>query len=88
MTVLLAVLISGVLLDINDQPMSKYHLAFTSANSQFIKVTTDKDGKFSVDLAVGTYRFQVDSDGTYYPGLTTLNLKRRKRLQWTRRHLN
>jgi hypothetical protein len=58
MTVLLAVLISGVLLDANDQPMPKYQLAFTSADGKLIKAITNKDGKFRVNLAPGTYRFQ------------------------------
>jgi hypothetical protein len=60
MTFLLAVLISGVLLDTNDQPMPKYELVFTDVNLKLIKVTTDKDGKFQVNLASGTYRYQVE----------------------------
>jgi hypothetical protein len=62
MTVLLAVLISGVLLDTNDKPMPKYELVFSDANLNLIKVTTDKDGKFQVNLAPGTYRFQIEGD--------------------------
>jgi hypothetical protein len=65
MTVLLAVLISGVLLDTKDMPMPKYPLAFVSADGKLISVTTDKDGKFRVDLpAPGTYRVQLVLDGT------------------------
>src|SRR5262245_1471064 len=58
MTVWLSVLISGVLLSHTDAPMPKYHLAFTSEAGKLIEVTTDKDGKFQVDLGPGTYRFQ------------------------------
>jgi hypothetical protein len=60
MTVLLAVLISGVLLDTNDRPMPNYQLVFSDANLNLIKVTTDKDGKFQVNLAPGTYRVQIE----------------------------
>ena len=56
MGVLLAILISGVLLDANDQPLPKYDLVFTSADRKLIKVITDENGKFQVDLAPGTYR--------------------------------
>src|SRR5262245_19129150 len=55
----LAVLISGVLLNPMDVPRPKYYLAFTSSEGKWIEVTTDKDGKFQVDLAPGTYRYWV-----------------------------
>jgi hypothetical protein len=58
MTVLLAILVSGVLLNTNDKPMPQYQLAFTSADGKVIKVITDKEGKFQVDLEPGTYRYQ------------------------------
>jgi len=54
MTTLLAILISGVLLDSNDRPMPEYHLVFAT-NGKLIGVVTDKDGKFQVDLAPGIY---------------------------------
>jgi carboxypeptidase family protein len=63
-TALFAVLVSGVLLNQMDAPMPKYHLVFTSSAGKFIEVTTDKDGKFRVDLAPGTYRLQIGFDGT------------------------
>jgi len=57
-TILLAVLISGVLLDGKDMPIPNHHITFIlPANPKGIEVTTDKDGKFQVDLAPGTYRF-------------------------------
>ncbi len=71
----LALLISGVLLNQMDMPMPKYHILFSPGNGGFKLVellTTDKDGKFSVDLAPGTYRFQIRlniTPYTYYPGL-------------------
>jgi Carboxypeptidase regulatory-like domain len=69
MTVLLAILISGVLLDSNDRAMPNYHLVFTSADGKlFIEAMTDKEGKFRVFLAPGTYRFQIAQNG-YYPEL-------------------
>jgi hypothetical protein len=47
-------------------PMPKYHVAFISAKGKLVEViTTDKDGKFQVDLAPGTYRVQIGFDGTY-----------------------
>jgi hypothetical protein len=64
MTFLLAVLISGVLLDSKDMPMPKYPLAIVSADGKLISVTTDKNGKFRADLAPGTYRVQLVLDGT------------------------
>jgi hypothetical protein len=65
MTVLLAVFLSGVLLDHRDRPMSIYHLTFISADGKLIEaITTGKDGKFQVDLAPGTYRLQFGFDGT------------------------
>jgi hypothetical protein len=65
MSVLLAVLISGVLLDHQDRPMSIYHLTFISTDGKLIEaITTDKDGKFQVDLAPGAYRLQFGFDGT------------------------
>jgi hypothetical protein len=60
MTALLAILISGVLLNQADMPLPSYQLVFSDANLKLIKVTTDKDGKFRVDLAPGTYRFQIE----------------------------
>src|SRR5262249_9803878 len=45
-------------------PMHQYHLVFTSSAGKFIEVTTDKDGKFQVDLAPGAYRLQFGFDGT------------------------
>jgi Carboxypeptidase regulatory-like domain len=60
MTFLLAVLISGVLLDTKDMPIPNYQLIFSDANLNLIKVTTDKDGKFQVNLAPGTYRYQIE----------------------------
>jgi hypothetical protein len=67
MTVLLAVLISGVLLDHQDRPMSNYHITFIAADGRLIEaVTTDKDGKFQVDLpGPGIYRFQAGFNGTW-----------------------
>jgi hypothetical protein len=62
----LSLLISGVLLNPMDAPMPKYHVAFISADGKLIEViTTDKDGKFQVNLAPGTYRVQIGFDGTY-----------------------
>jgi hypothetical protein len=67
MTVLLAVLLSGVLLDSKDLPVSEYHLVFIDANAQLIEVAvTGTDGKFKVDLAPGAYRVQV-ADKTWEP---------------------
>ena len=62
----LSLLISGVLLNQMDMPMPKYHVAFISANGKLVEVvTTDKDGKFQVDLAPGTYRYRIGLNGTY-----------------------
>src|SRR5215510_3048403 len=61
MTALLAVLISGVLLNQMDQPMSNAHLVFISSTGKFIEVATDKSGKFQVQLAPGTYRYMGES---------------------------
>jgi hypothetical protein len=60
MTFLLAVLISGVLLNVTAQPIPKYELVFSDADLNLIKATTDKDGKFEVNLAPGTYRVQIE----------------------------
>ena len=65
MAALFAVLVSGVLLNHMDMPMPKCHLAFTSSEGKLIEATTDKDGKFSVDLAPGTYGFRIGLDGTF-----------------------
>jgi len=60
MTVLLAVLLSGVLLDSKDLPVSEYHLVFIDANALLIEVAvTGTDGKFKVDHAPGAYRVQI-----------------------------
>ena len=62
----LSLLITGVLLNQMDMPMSKYHVAFISAKGKLVEViTTDKDGKFQVDLAPGTYRYRIGLNGTY-----------------------
>ena len=62
----LSLLISGVLLNPMDAPMPKYHVAFISAKGKLVEViTTDKDGKFQVDLAPGTYRYRIGLNGTY-----------------------
>jgi len=58
MTILLAVLISGVLLNSNDKPLPKSYLALTATDGKLIQVRTDENGKFQVDLAPGTYRYQ------------------------------
>src|SRR5262249_4484098 len=61
-TMLLAVLISGVLLDGKDMPMPNYRFALINADSwKVIKAETDKDGKFQVDLAPGVYRHDVET---------------------------
>ena len=57
MSILLAILISGTLLsDAKDIPMSRCHFSFLSPDGKRIEAITDKDGKFSVDIAPGTYR--------------------------------
>ena len=62
----LSLLITGVLLNQMDMPMPKYHVAFISAKGKLVEViTTDKDGKFQVDLAPGTYRYRIGLNGTY-----------------------
>jgi Carboxypeptidase regulatory-like domain len=82
MTVLLAILVSGVLLDANDQPMPKYELVFTDAKLNLIKVTTDKDGKFRVNLAPGPYRVQIEGSLqsiTVDKGTSRLKLQQQQR---------
>jgi hypothetical protein len=71
MTFLLAILVSGVLLDSSDRAMPEYHIAFTSKSGELIEATTGKDGKFYVALPPGTHRFQIRINGTnsYYPEL-------------------
>src|SRR5262245_61902401 len=62
----LSLLITGVLLNQMDMPMPKYHVTFISAKGKLVEViTTDKDGKFQVDLAPGTYRYRIGLNGTY-----------------------
>jgi hypothetical protein len=56
-----AVLISGVLLNPMEVPIPNSHLVFKSASGKVIEVVTDKDGKFQVDLAPGTYRYRTES---------------------------
>jgi hypothetical protein len=79
MAVLLAVLISGVLLDANDKPMPKYQLVFTDGDLKVIKVMTDENGKFQVDLEPGTYRSQFGPFTTVRQGQKTcvVNLRAR-----------
>ena len=79
MTTLLAILISGVLLDSNDRPMPEYHLVFAATNGKLIGVVTDKDGKFQVDLEPGTYRSQFGPFTTVRQGQKTcvVNLRAR-----------
>jgi len=69
MTALLAILVSGVLLNNMDVPMPEYHLVFaddthfvSADNRKLIGVVTDKDGKFQLDLAPETYRLNLCLD--------------------------
>jgi hypothetical protein len=65
MTAWLSILISGVLLNHMDAPMPVYHLTFISESGELIEaINTDKDGKFQVDLAPGTYRVLMGFDRT------------------------
>jgi hypothetical protein len=80
MMALLSVLISGVLLNNMDAPMPKYHLAFISADGKLTKTTTDKNGKFRVHLAPGTYRFQWGLF-TVDKNISTLTLKERPEIK-------
>src|SRR5262245_20192734 len=92
MTVLLAVLISGVLLDSKDLPVSEYHLVFIDANAQLIEVAvTGTDGKFKVDLAPGAYRVQI-ADKTWESitvdkSTSKLELHRRAPVEPKREHV-
>ncbi len=52
------------MLDQQDKPMPKYALVFTSADRKLVKVTTDENGKFQVDLAPGTYRIHGELLGS------------------------
>jgi|RhiMetdeSRZDD1v2_1073273.scaffolds.fasta_scaffold700003_1 hypothetical protein len=77
---LLAVLISGVLLDSNDKPLPKHYLAFVLPNDKWLEVVTDKDGKFRVNLAPGTYDYRLGGLNkagqiTVYKSTSTLKLK-------------
>jgi len=92
MTALFAVLISGVLLNPMDVPMPKYQLAFWSSEGKEIFVTTDEHGKFSVDLAPGTYRVQMGKDGmgesiTVDKSTSKLELHRRAPVEPKREHV-
>jgi hypothetical protein len=65
MTFLLAVLVSGVLLNAMDVPVPEYHLVFVDSNGKLTKVVTDKDGKFQVELITPeTYRLHVGLEET------------------------
>jgi len=64
MIALLAVLVSGVLLNAMDVPVPDYHLVFTDDNGKLVGVMTDKEGRFQVDLAPGDYRLYVGLDQT------------------------
>ena len=61
---LLAILISGVLLNNADVPVPDYHLVFTDDNGKLVGVVTDKDGRFQVDFDPQTYRLHVGLDQT------------------------
>ena len=77
MTVLLAVLISGVLLDLSDKPKPNYQLVFTATDGKLFKVITDENGKFQVDLKPGTYRYEF---GSFTVDKKTSTLKLRDRV--------
>src|SRR5215510_11607129 len=60
MTVLLAVLVSGVLLGPMDLPVPAHYVSFTSSSAKVIELVTDKDGKFSVELPPGNYLVKMN----------------------------
>ena len=71
MTTLLAILVSGVLFSQPGQPMPNYHFVFEDSNGKLTGVVTNKDGRFQVDLAPGTYRTEA---GTVTVGNNKLKL--------------
>ena len=81
MPALFAILISGVLLNVTDQPIPNSHFVFVSTQGKRIEVVTDKEGNFRANLVPGTYRVQI-ADKTWETitvGRNTPKLKLRQR---------